>query len=359
MTASRITLPENFYDWNSAKLLTQPEPQYIFARLFLSAISAALPSPGAIGLDGRAISGSGAPFSAADRDRLELAKSLPSGLWALGVDFKGTAGHTVKINRPAFTNSTYTLASRKIAVGQSIGVTPTTFGLEQTHLTLERFAGPYDNTLTAVAPYAIEAFDASMGQHSMTSMIATHMARDFHRFLDAVHVVLGDNGTAIYPDGMSADNDATTAGSFPLTVEQLTRTHQLMNEADLPQFPDGKRIMFVSPLQAKQLKHDPEYQANSTDHPEFNILFGSYVSTVSNFHLFESNTLSRPLNGSSVPVHRAIAMAPNGFMGGMGRKPRVAASTDDNYGETGKVVWIADLAFGISDSRYFRSVRSA
>jgi hypothetical protein len=43
----------------------------------------------------------------------------------------------------------------------------------------------------------------------------------------------------------------------------------------------------------------------------------------------------------------------------MGRKPRVANSTDDNYGETVKVLWLADLAFGITDSRFFRSVRSA
>lgn len=359
MTASRITLPENFYDWNSAQLLQQPEPQYVFAGLFLSAIGTTLSIPSGMGLDGRAIQGSGASFSSADRDRLELARKLPSGLWALGINFKGTTGHTVKVNRPAFTDSTYTLNSRKIATGQTIGTTPTKFGLEQTHLTLERFAGPYDNTLGTVAPFAIEAFDAGMGQHSMTSMVATHMARDFHKWLDAVHVVLGDAGAVIYPEGMSADNDATAAGAFPMTVEQLTRTEQLMNEASLPQFPDGKRIMFLSPLQYKQLRHDPEYAANSDDHPEFNILFPSYAGTVCGFHLFQSNTLSKPNNGSSVPVHRAIAMAPGGFMGGMGRKPRVASSTDDNYGETGKVVWIADLAFGISDSRFFRSVRSA
>ncbi len=46
-------------------------------------------------------------------------------------------------------------------------------------------------------------------------------------------------------------------------------------------------------------------------------------------------------------------------MGGMGRPPRVASSTEDNYGETAKVIWLADLAFGITDSRFFRSVRSA
>ena len=42
---SRITLPEDFIDWQSAQLLMQPEPQYPFAGIFLSAIGASLPLP--------------------------------------------------------------------------------------------------------------------------------------------------------------------------------------------------------------------------------------------------------------------------------------------------------------------------
>lgn len=359
MTVSRVTLPENFADWNSAKLLQQPEPQYPFAGLFLSAIGSSLPVPSALGLDGRAISGSGDAYISADRDRLTLAQSLPGALWCLGIDFKGTMGSTVRVNRPAYANTTYTAASRRVATGQTISTTPITIGSEQTHLVLERYAGPYDQTNSRVAPFALEAFDAKMGQNSPSSMIGTHLTRDFHRFLDSVHVTLGDAGTAIYPDGMTADNDATTAGSFPMTVEQLSRTEQLMNESSLPQFADGKRIMFLSPLQWKQLKHDPEFQANSVLNPEFNILFKSFSGTVGAWHIFQSSTLSQPTNSSSVAVHRGIAMAPGGFMGGMGRTPRVAFSSDDNYGETARAVWLADLAFGISDSRFFRSIRSA
>jgi hypothetical protein len=357
MTISRLTLPENYLDWQSAKLLCQPEPQYPLARLFLSAIGASLPVPSGLGLDGRQVSSQGAAYSSEDRDRLTLAQALPTGLFALGINFSGTTGSTVKINRPVFTDSTYTLASRKLQSGQSISTTPLTLGSEQTHLVLERYAGPYGS---AVQPLAIESFDANMGIHSEASMVGTQLMRDFHKFLDSVHVTLGDLGTSVYPDGMSADNDATTAGSFPMTVEQLSRTQQSMDEANLPRLPDGRRILMLSPKQWKDIKHDPEYAANSSFHPEFNILFlGSYVGTVCGFHTFVSNTLSRPTNSSSVAVHRGIAMAPGCFMGGMGRPPRVAASTDDNYGETCKVVWIADLAFGITDSRFFRSVRSS
>lgn len=355
---SRFSLPENFYDVTSAKLLAQPEPQYPFASLFLSAIGASLPIPSNIGLEGRQPPSAGGAYPAANKDALKLAEALPGSLFALGIDFAKSTGNTVRVNRPAFADTTYTADSRKVASGASISTSPINIGSEQTHLVLERYAGPYDQANGRVAPYAIESFDANMGIHSFASMVGTHLSRDFHKFLDAVHVSLGSSGAAVYPEGMSADNDATTDGAFPLTVEQLSRTEQLMDEASLPRFPDGKRLLMVTAKQWKQLKHDPEYAYNSHEHPEFNILFTSYKATVGGFHVFVSETLLKPLNGSSVAVHRGIAMAPGGFMGGMGRPPRVASSTDDNYGETAKAIWLADLAFGIADSRFFRSVRS-
>lgn len=359
MSVSRITLPENFYDVTSAKLLAQPEPQYPLASLFLSAIGASLPVPSGMGLDGRQVPSAGASYPNVNADRLALAQALPGSLFALGIDFAKTPGNTVRINRPAFADTTYTQASRKVAAGASISTSPIEIGAEQTHLVLERYAGPYDNTNSRIAPFAIEAFDANMGVHSAPSMVGMHLARDFHKFLDAVHVVLGNSGTSVYPEGMTADNDATTDGSFPMTVEQLSRTEQSMDEASLPRLPDGKRVLMLTAKQWKQLKHDPEYEANAHEHPEFNILFSSYKSTVGGFHVFISETLTKANNSSSVAVHKGIALAPGAFMGGMGRPPRVASSTEDNYGETAKVIWLADLAFGITDSRFFRSVRSA
>lgn len=356
MTIARFSLPENFYDVTSAKLLAQPEPQYLFASLFLSAVGASLPIPSGMGLDGRQVPSAGASYPSAEADRLKLAEALPASLFALGIDFSKTPGNTVRINRPSFADSTYTADSRRITSGATISTTAIGIGSEQTHLTLERYAGPYSS---GVKPYAIESFDANMGVHSIPSMVGTHLARDFHKFLDAVHVTLGDLGSALYPEGMAADNDATTAGSFPMTLELVSRVEQEMDEDSLPTLPDGCRVLVLSPYQWKQLKHDPEYEAQAEFHKGFNLLFPNYVGSVGKFHIFKSTTLSRPTNSSSVAVHRAIAMAPGGFMGGMGRPPRVASSTDDNYAETAKVIWLADLAFGVADSRFFYSVRSA
>ncbi len=356
MSIQRATLPENYIDWASSTLLCQPEPQYLFAQLFLSAIGSALPVPAGLGLDGRQVPSAGAPAAAFDRDQLMLAQGLPSSLFALGVDFNKKSGGTVKINRPLFTNTTYTLASRKINSGQAISTTAMDIGSEQTHLTLERYAGPYSST---VQPLAIEAFDANMGLNSAPSIACMQLKRDFHKFLDAVHVTLGGSGTAVYPDGMTAVNDATTAGSFPMSLEQLSRTEALMDIANLPTLGDGKRVYVMTPKQWKDLKHDPEYAFASQNQTAFNTLYSSYVGTVGKFHLFVSNSLLTTTNSSSVAVQYGIAMAPGGFMGGMGRAPSVRTSTSDNYGEHVLMVWLADLAFGIADSRFFYSVRSA
>lgn len=360
--SSRVTIPEEFFDRTSDKLLCQPEPQYLYAQFFLSAVGADLPIPDGMGVSGREVRpGAGlADYAAADRDRLEMATALPESLMAVTVDFDGEPGNTLRINRPLFSNTTYTQASRLVPVGSSISTTPISVQSEQTSLTLLRFAGPYDATNSRPAPYALENFDSSMGVHKMTKIYGTHMTRDYHRFLDAVHVTLGDlAATVVYPDGMTADNDATIAGSFPMTMEQVSRTEQTMDDANLPTLPDGSRVLLLSPYQWKQLKHDPEYMAQSAFHKEFNLLFPNYVGSVGKFHVFKSTTLSKPANSSTVPVHRGQAIAPGAFMGGMGKAPRVASATDDNYGETAKVIWLSYLAFGLADNSFVVSVRSA
>lgn len=354
---SRVNMGENFYDITSAMLLTAPEPQYPYAELFKRAIKASLQVPGELGLPGRAIGGNGANYSAAERDRLLLANSLASEIFAATFDFDGMAGSTIRINRPIFTDSTYTAASRLIASGSTISTTPITPKSGQNNLTLFKFGGPYD---TAVQPYGIEAFDARMGVHKSASIVGTHLKRDFDKFLDAVWVTLFDLGaTSVYPEGMTADNDATTTGSFPFTFEQLGRTQRLMDVANLPTLPDGFRIMVLTPTQVEQLGLDGNYNARAKEFPQYSSIFPSYVSSVKRFHIFQSNTLTTTANSSSIAIQGGHAIAPGAAMGGMGRPPRVAPNTNDNYGETALVIWLADLAFALANNSFVYKVRSS
>lgn len=356
----RASVPENFYDITSDMLLVQPEPQYLYAQMFLGALGASLAPPGELGLPGRAIGGNGAPYSAEDRDRLVLANPMMREVIAAEVDFNGKPGNSVRINRPVFANTTYTETSRRIATGTTISTTPITVSSQQTNLTLYRYGGPYDSTNSRVAPYAIEAFDANMGVHKAASIHGTHLKRDFHRFIDAVEVSLLDlAASAIYPDGMSAVNDATVAGSFPFTYEQLCRVGRDMDIANLPYFSDGFRALVLTPTQVNQLRQDEKYRQAAVFKDEYNVLFPGYVSSVNKFHIFVSNTLTVSNNSSSVAIHYGHAIAPGALLAGMGRAPRVAPNTNDNYGETALVVWLADLAFGLANNSFVYSVRSS
>ncbi len=354
----RATLPENFFDITSDMLLAQPEPQYLYAQLWLSAMGASLNPGGGLGLPGRDFPSAGAAYSSAERDRLMMSDPLGSQIFAVKADFNAKPGNTIRINRPSFTNSTYTEASRKIASGATISTTGITITSEQTNLTLYRFGGPYSGS--AVAPYAIEAFDANMGVHQAASIHGTHLKRDCHRFLDAVQVTLLDlASTTVYPEGMTAVNDATAAGQFPFTLEQMSRTEQQMDEANLPTFPDGFRLLVLTPTQCKQLKDDPAFQRYSHTHAQYNALFPQYLASCGKFHIFKSTTLSTATNSSTVAIHRGHAIAPGALMGGMGRPLRVVQNTNDNYGETALVVWLGDLAFGLADNRFVVSVKSS
>lgn len=357
---SRASLPENFYDITSDMLLVQPEPQYLYAQMFLGSLGASLSTPGEFGLPGRAVGGNGGAYSSESRDRLILANSLMSQIIAAEVDFNGKPGNTLRINRPVFANTTYTEASRRIASGTTISTTPITVSSQQTSLTLYRYGGPYDTTNSRVAPYAIEAFDANMGIHKAASLHGTHLKRDFHRFIDSVEVALLDlAANAIYPEGMTAVNDATVAGSFPFTYEQLCRIGRDMDTANLPTFSDGFRVLVLTPTQVNQLRQNEQYSKASVHFPEYNALFPGYVKSVNNFHIFQSNTLTVANNSSTVAIHYGHAIAPGALLAGMGRAPRVAPSTNDNYGETVLAVWLADLAFGLANNSFVYSVRSS
>lgn len=354
---SRASLPEEFYDRVHDKLLVKPEPQYLYAGLWLGAMGMSLQAPAMLGLDGRGISSANGDYTAAEKDRLILANPMFNEVVAAKVDFSKEFGNTIKINRPTFANTTYTQASRQIANGATISTTGITVGSEQANLTLFRYGGPYSS---AVQPYAIEAFDAKMSVHSAVKIHGTHLVRDCHKFIDAVQTTLLDTAaTATYPAGVTAVNDVTLAGTAPMTFEQIARTEEQMDTSSLPTFSDGFRVLVLTPTQVRQLKNDPQYQRAAQNMPAYSILFPGYVASVGKFHIFKSTTLNTTVNSSSVPIHYGHAIAPGALLGGMGRPLRVVPNTNDNYGETVLVIWLGDLAFGLADNSFVVSVRSA
>lgn len=356
MPISRSQLPEEFYDRTSAQLLAQPEPQYLYARLFLRALNIELGVPNMLGRPGYEIGGQGAPYTAAEADRLDLSSDdMATEVFAAKADFAGEPGHILKFNRPKYTNSTYTQVSREVGVNQTISTTPLSASSEQALLQIKRFAGPFG--ASNVQPYGLDAFDATMGVHDLVKFVGTHLRRDFHRTMDSFWVTLADlASTTHYPFGMTAANDATSKGMFPLTYEQISRVSKAQDEANLPTLGDGRRILVVTPTGKKQLQDDPQFAAYVKNHKDISPMYPGWFGTLPGYHCFQSNTLSVTANSPGINIHYGHAIAPGAFLGGRGKSIEVRASSSDNYGETAMVIWLAYLALGLADNRFISKV---
>lgn len=362
MGIDQFSLPDNFYIKTSAQLLLAPDHQFLYAQLLKRAMQKDLMmSQGVIPLHWSNITpeGDSSEYGALpEKGRLLLANDLPD-IFGAKVDMEGLPGLTVRLNRPAYESTTYTQASRRVNPNSSISTTPIAVGSEQNSLTLELFAGPYDQTNSRVAPYAIDKLMAKSGVHTLESIVGAHLKRDFDATLEGFVIGLLDTGTAIYPTGMTAANDATATGQFPMDLDLIARTQEAMDNAKLPTFGDGMRILVITPTQERQLSQDPAYRFESHENREYSSLYPGFVKDIKKFHVFKSTTLTTTANTSSVAVHRAHAIAPGALGVGMGGTPVVAKASDTNYDLQAKLIWQAFMAVALMDSRFVYTVTTS
>lgn len=355
---NRVSLPSEFYDIVNSKMLIAPTPQLPYAQAAIAALGKELEVPDNINLPFRGTSGNaGAPYLKLEEMQLNLNPNpLFSEIVAAKVDFAAKFGATMRFNRPSFATSTYTLASRIVGPNQTLSTTPVAVTAEQTSLTLLRLGGPYDST-NGVSPIAIENFDANMSVHKLVEVAGLTLVYDYHRTLEGIITGLLDLGTAIYPGTASADSDFTAVSDFPMDVETIRRAEATADTNSLPVFSDGYRIAVLHPTQILQLQSDDEYQKQAVFMPEYNTLKG-YVKTISRTHIFRSPTLTETTNGT-VKVCKGHFICPQSLLVGMGRPVSVRQASDDNFGETPKILWLGDMAFGLADSRFVYTLRSA
>ncbi len=347
---SRTSLPEEFYDITSARLLTEPEPQYLHAQLAKMAIAADL-QVGQMGLPGRGPSSQGAEYASINDGRFAISDPI-YGEAVMAITELGKApGHTIRMNRPRFTDSTYTEAAREITGQTSISTTPLDVGSSQVACTIKRFAGPYG--ASAVQPYAIDEFDSKLSIHKLAAIVGLHMKRDYDKWLDAIMCALyAVCDTTVYPTGMTADADATTQDAFPLDLETLFRVEESLDNAKIPVFGNGRRVCILHPRQIRELKSDSQFTQLVKFHKEVNPIFSSYAGTLGRLDMFVSSTLTTATVNTDKIVYRGQAFGPGKVGLGVGALPRVLSSTDDNYGLQSKVIWCADLGAVNLDSRF-------
>jgi hypothetical protein len=369
---SRAQIPVEFYDITSPMLLRAPIPQFPHAKMIISALNANLADSNgkvALPLPGRDVSsGVGHSYPAIEDYELMISSPIPRQAIQVVNDFKPEAkspGHTVRFNRPRFTNTTHTPASRLAPAGTQIGTSPVAIQAEQVALSVNRYVGPYNSTASAPGPFAIDVFDARYSLHAFEKIVDQQFKYDYHKTLDVWGVSLFDSAPTaniLWAGGATADNDLSAEGSHPFDWRLLKRAARKMDENNVPRFEDGKRICILSPWQEECLSTDPEYQRLAKDAKDatLNPLFrDSYITSVMDWHLFKSSTLTTASNSSSVTVHYAQAFGPEAVGWGLADMPGIFPNTNDNYGQTVFAVWIAFMAFGVLNENFLYSLRSS
>lgn len=350
-TIDRASLLQEFFDTTSPRLLKQPEPPYIYARLWMDAAMATPPSVDALGRPNDAW-GIGT-YASFDEQMAAVEQNVFREAFEIVQEIGKKPGHTVRLNRPAFTNSTYTLASRRIASGSTISTTGLSVTSEQVSLTLERFGGPYGSS--EVQPLSIERFDSTVSLHGMAKLCDMHLVRDYHRwkhYVVATLLDLASSSNAVFPGVKTAVTDFLAAGDGPMSWDMVLKTARILADASIPQFSNGKWAMVLNPRQIEQLAQDPAYQRLAEFHPQFNSLFqGAYVKTAGDFVIFRTPALNTALNGA-ITYYKGHAFGPGILGGGLGDLPRVARSNNDNFGETDLIIWLEYSAIGLLDNRF-------
>lgn len=370
MTINRLTLPEEFIDSASAVVLRAPEPQYLHAVLWKMAFNAGLQRKmGGLGLmPGRMAGGAGAAFPEAQAFYNQLSDPILTDAMSV-IPAQGLVGHTIRINRPRFADTTYTQTSREVT-RQTISTTPINIGSEQIAVTLKQFAGPYDQANSRVAPFGLDAFDASRAIHDLSEEVGTHLQRDFDKTIDGFVGELYDavdSGNIVWPsETMTTDNDIAVAGSGAFSYSMILRGIEKLENAKAPKFANGRYVAVIGPTEKRQLAEDDEFQRASQFAPPQNpLLSASYYKTVAGCDVYLSQTLRTSNNSSSVAVRRNQMFGPGAVGGcvvpvaGQGNAvPRVLPSSDDNYGLVAKVIWVLEGALQTFDSRFAASLRT-
>jgi hypothetical protein len=197
--------------------------------------------------------------------------------------------------------------------------------------------------------------------HNIANVVGQNLHQDCMKFIDTAFATLLDNSTnVVRPTGFSADDDSVDQDDAPFDTDVLERTNLALDNAKVPVGPDGRRTMVLHPQQIYQLQRDPRLvrltQENTVMNP---LLVKSYKFCTAHFNVFQSSSLRTSTNSSSKTIYKGHAFGPGVLGTGVGMLPEVRQSTDDNYGETGKVIWLGYMGFGLIDASFGAVIKTS
>ncbi len=366
---NRLSLPQNFTDQVSGKMLTAPVPEFFFDKLLnLAGVRSSLedltPADMSISPERGPSAGGAQPAPLADLQLMLNDQSGQSEVFMVSTDCMPApgVGQTVRFLRPSFTGNSYTIAARRTASGTQISTTPLNLGTESTYLTCERLNGPHDGT--AIAPYGIDRRDSKRSVVSLVGLAAQAMAYDRAKLVDTIHVAAVDaiiastGGTYVVPGRgrRTLNTQLTSPGSGEMDLETLLRAKRTLKNRSVPTF-NGKYMAVLRTEQAAQLQLDNDYRelakTGQSDQSK-NPLYGKgFIGEVANIMIYESSTLTQDTSTvSGNTINQGIMLGREVFGYGIAEPVNVAFSTADNYGNQSLIIWQSEEAFGILNNTY-------
>jgi len=371
---SSAWLPSEFVELTAKRMLTAPVPQFFYAQMvYMADLRAQLAvNPGAFEwVNGRGIpAGLGEAVPGLDTMKLMLADPIRSGAIVVSDELASQPGNVVKFNRPVFTGGGYTIASRMIAAGSSISVTPLAITGEQVPVEIVRLGGPYASGGSAVQPFGIDRYMAKRGVHSLVERVGAHLHYDRDALIDNVVATLFDSPVStniLYPNdpngSLSSDSSAFTAnvnGDRPFDYETILRMEAKLQSLNIPRFDDGLYRLVVNPAQAVQLQMDPQFARYAKENPNTNPLQAGFLKRAGTVEVYMSNSnVVDTSTVSGVTINHAVMFGKE-IVGRVADEEgcRIALSSDDNYGETAKAIWLAYEGYALLDNRFVCAAHS-
>lgn len=374
MSVSRLTLPSEFYDITSAKMLLPPEPKYFWASMLDQQAGAAELAKNAGAPYGvipdQKLPANGADVPAGDVFSPDLNAGSPMPAYPdlfVVEDFAALPGNTVRMNRLVFADTTYTQASRRI---QRATITTTGVDItgEQVEITIERYGGPLSAASGVVAPHVIEEFDVRRNPvHDLAARVGAHLRRDRFKFVDTVVATMACTSAAttryVYPgdftNALTADNSAfLSQGDRPWDLESCYRAEQVAESNNIPTFANGRYLGVMSPIQARQLRSNAAFRGAVQYYRDKNPVFQHYVGTLGAVDWFVSNTNPTATANSTITVQLGVVMGPGALAFAKAMAPEVRPDPATNFGQRVSVVWMADEGYQVLDNRFLVSCRS-
>lgn len=371
-------LPSEFTEITSAIMLKAPVSQYLYARMVYMADAQAQlrVDPASFEwVNGRGVpaNAGGAPVPDLASMQLMLSDDVRGEVILVADELATQPGSVVKLNRPVFSGGGYTFAQRTIGSGQSMSTTPISLTGEQVPITINRYTGPFASGGTTPQPYGIDRFQAMQSVHSLAMRVGTHLINDRDHLVDAGVASLIDNpasGATLYPgdpnNTLSSDSAAfVTNGDRTFDYETILRAVAFLQSQNIPTFADGMYRLIVNPAQSKQLLSDPVYRGEAkyiVNPPDpRNPLLDGWITNIGRqveVYMSNSNTIDTS-TVSGVTINHAVMFGPQ-IVGRVRDRDgvRIVLSSDDNYGETAKAMWLAYEGYAMLNQQFMVAIHS-